>query len=262
MIVGNDVSAIGQGQIDFDTYKNNSNFVLVKASEGSAFADPQLSRNQSEARRVGMALGYYHFARPSYGNSPQAEADKFLAVIGQLKDGEVLALDYEDNYSGDAVAWCKAWLDYVTAKTGCKPLIYMDQSEVQKYNWKPVSDAGYGLWIASYTYDPTKNTAIIGSWSFAAMQQWTNKQSVPGISKITDGDVFFGDVPTFKKYGYKTPAPNPVPTDWEAKYNTLNGQFNDYKKQFNQDTQNAAVKSATDPLNTRIGSIKTFVASA
>ena len=44
-------------------------------------------------------------------------------------------------------------------------------------------------------------------WAFVAIQQWTNKQQVPGINSKVDGDVFFGDVATFKKYGYKTPTP-------------------------------------------------------
>jgi hypothetical protein len=35
----------------------------------------------------------------------------------------------------------------------------------------------------------------------------------PEITGNTDGNVFLGDIPTFKKYGYKKPAeptPNPV----------------------------------------------------
>lgn len=216
-IVGNDISAIGQGQVNYDLYKNNSNFVIVKASEGRDFTDPQLSRNQSEARRVGLPLGYYHFARPDKGNSPDQESDKFLSAIGQLHEGEMLVLDFEVSYS-DPVNWCKKWLDIVASKTnGTKPLIYLNQSQVT-LPWQPVVDAGYGLWIAAYTFDPNNNNFKKGPWPFAAMQQWTNAQTVPGISTKVDGDIFFGDITTFKKYGYKAVTPPPA-IDWEKKYN-------------------------------------------
>lgn len=88
----------------------------------------------------------------------------------------------------------------------------MDQSRLKAYNWKPIADAGYGLWLAAYSYDPKKNDYATGAWAFMAMQQWTSGQQVPGISGNVDGDVFFGDVVAFKKYGYHKPIPVP-PTD-------------------------------------------------
>lgn len=210
-IVGNDVSK-WQGDINWDVYKNNSNFCILKATEGVGFTDPKFARNQSEARRVGLPVGYYHFARPDLGNIPEAEADYFLKACGTPSDGEVFVLDYEPNWQGgDAVGWCKKFLDRVQTKIGVKPLIYLNQSQVKQFNWKSVIDGGYGLWIAAYTYDPNKNDVGIGQWPFMAMQQWTNQQKVPGISAVTDGNVFFGDVATFKKYGYKAPAPATTP---------------------------------------------------
>lgn len=229
--LGNDIAKY-QGDVNFDIYKNNSNFVIIKATEGNGYKDTKFSRNQSEARRVSLPLGYYHFARPDLGNSPEAEAEYFLKTCGQLHNGEVLVLDYEPNNQVQAwVDWCKKWLDYVTSKTGCKPLIYLNQAQVQKFNWKSVVDGGYGLWIAAYTYDPTNNTFNKGQWNFAAMQQWTNKQNVPGISGVADGNVFFGDIATFKKYGYKAPVPTDpcevVKRELEVTKNNLTMMTND-----------------------------------
>jgi hypothetical protein len=39
------------------------------------------------------------------------------------------------------------------------------------------------------------------------MQQWTDKQGVPGIKGNVDGDVFFGTAEQLKQYGYKNPVP-------------------------------------------------------
>lgn len=212
MIVGNDIASF-QGDINWDTYKNNSHFVIIKATEGNGLVDNKFSRNQSEARRVGIPLGYYHFARPDLGNTPEAEADYFLKVVGAPKDGEVFCLDYEPAGQVQAhVDWCRKFMDRVYEKIGVRCMIYLNQSQVTKFDWKKVIDGNYALWIAAYTYDPNKNNFVTGQWKSAAMQQWTNKQQVPGIPANADGDVFFGDVATFKKYGYKTPpAPTPTP---------------------------------------------------
>lgn len=216
-IVGNDVASY-QGDINYDVYKNNSHFIIVKATEGVGFVDPKFKRNQSEARRVNLPLGYYHFARPDLNANAEAEADHFLATLGQIYAGEVLVLDYEPNWAGDAVTWCKRWLDRVFLKTNCRPLIYLNQNQLRTINWKAVSDGGYGLWVASYTYDPNNNNFITGSFTFAAMQQWTNRQQVPGIAGNVDGNVFFGDVATFKRYGYQPASPQPPTTDYKALY--------------------------------------------
>lgn len=209
--LGNDISH-WQGKIDWNTYKNNSQFVIMKASEGNYYKDTALDFNKTEARKTNLIVGFYHFARPSHGTSGTDEADYFLKTIGDFKEGELLVLDYEDNWGGDVVAWCKAFLDRIREKlSGYNALIYLNQSHMS-LNWKPVIDTGVGLWIAAYTYDPYKNTFNKGQWPFAAMQQWSNKQSVPGIPVVTDGDVFFGNIDILKKYCYKAPVVTP-PTD-------------------------------------------------
>ena len=215
MIVGNDVASY-QGDINYDVYKNNTNFVIMKSTEGNGFVDPKFKRNQSESRRVNLPLGYYHFARPDLGNTPEAEANFFLQTLGELKPGEVLCLDYEPPVQTQAdVDWCKKWLDFVQAKTKVKSFVYLNQSQVKKFDWKKVIDGGYALWIAAYTGSPTNNNFVTGQWPTAAMQQWTSSQKVPGILNGTgnvDGNAFFGDANQFKKYGFPESVPVP-PTD-------------------------------------------------
>lgn len=210
-IVGNDVSSF-QGQIDWDVYKNNANFVIIRSSYGNGYYDSWFAHNRDEARRVGLPHGFYHFCYPQY-NSAQAEADWFCKAVWDLKEGEVLALDFEADldktlpYTQDPVPWCKDFLDAVSAKfNGIKPVIYLNQSHM-KWDWSPIVDAGYGLWLASYQADGTGNT---GKWPFMAFQQTSSSQIVPGINGNVDRDVFFGDVNAFGGYGYKSPvAPLP-----------------------------------------------------
>lgn len=201
LIVGNDISK-WQGDIDFNVYKNNSNFLIIKVSDGNGYVDPKFTRNQSECRRVGLPLGYYHFARPDLGNSPEVEAEFFLKTIGELRENEFLCLDYEPKSNPfPVVDWCKRFLDLVKSRTGCKPFIYLNKSQVRGYDWRPVAEEGYPLWLASYD-----GITIIGVWSFLAMHQWTSSQSVPGISGNVDGNWFMGDLKMLQEYGYHKPV--------------------------------------------------------
>lgn len=212
-IVGQDISS-AQGQINWPTFKNNSNFVIMKASEGVGFIDKWFGYNRQQSRLLGLPRGFYHFARPDLGNSATEEAQWFCNLIDgdPIHDGEVLCLDMEVQF-GNAVEWCKEWLDFVSSHfKGVKPLIYMNESTASSLDWSSVVNEGYGLWLASYTYNPNTNTGNTGKWPSMAIQQWTDKQSVPGISGNVDGDVFFGSTTQFMEYGYKTPVVTPPVT--------------------------------------------------
>lgn len=243
MIVGNDISQYNT--IDWNIYKNNSNFVIIKCSEGTGYTDPQFSVNQFKARQAGLPLGYYHFARPDLGNTPEAEADWFIKAINGLREEEILFLDYEVTYH-DPVGWCKGFLDRIKSTLdGYNGLIYLNQSLIKGNDWSSVS-ANYGLWVAAYTYDPNKNNFVTGSWGVAAFQQWTDKQQVPGISGNVDGDVFFGDATQFRKYGYHIPVP---PVDLcEQKIQDLTVQLSVAKQQVQELTNTN--KSLHDDLST------------
>jgi len=209
MLIGNDCSQF-QGSIDWDTYKNNSNFVIIRSTYGNGYYDSWFAHNRDEARRVGLPHGFYHFCYPQY-NSPLDEAKWFCKALYDIQEGESLYLDFEESYSGDIVAWCKQFLDYVSNNfNGIKPLIYLNQSYMN-LDWSPVINAGYGLWLASYQADGVGNT---GKWPFMALQQTSSSQQVPGIVGNVDRDIFFGDENSFKNYGYKKliPVPEPTPT--------------------------------------------------
>jgi len=213
MIVGNDIS-VYQGTVDWPTYKNNSNFVIIKASEGKSLIDPWFGGNRKGARDNNLPRGFYHFARPDYGNLPEDEAKFFCSLIDgdPIRDGELLMLDFEVQFH-DSVNWAKAWLDYVSNHFGgVKPLFYSYQSMIKEFDWSVVANNGYGLWIAAPTGDPNNNNFYTGPWKMAAMQQWGTEDEVPGIKGAVDADVFFGDLGAFENYGYKTPVPISIPT--------------------------------------------------
>jgi lysozyme len=183
-VKGCDVSSY-QGSIDFDALKAAVGFIIAKATEGSGFIDAQFARNWSEAKRVGIRRAAYHFARPDLGNAAQDEARWFLSQLGPLDAGDRLALDYEVDWDGDVVGWCKTWLDLVRSVTGITPYIYLNLYLVSVYDWGAIEQpGGYPLWLADY--DGLPDAVIETPWPRVAIKQWTSAGTLPGINGLVD----------------------------------------------------------------------------
>lgn len=216
-LFGVDISEF-QGTVDWDQLNAVSNFVVIRASFGTARKDNQFDRNQAEARRVHQQAGplgvsFYYYAYPALLD-PIMSADYFLDNLGPLQEGEGLALDLEGNIGSDPVGWSHRFLLHCHDRSGVKPLIYLNQSIMNNHDWSPVINDGFGLWLAAY--DGNMEAAPPTSpWPIVAMRQWSNADHIAGISNAVDGDVFYGDFDQFFAYGYKsisTPAPAPTPT--------------------------------------------------
>lgn len=218
MIHGIDVSSY-QGEPNFDTLKSSVDFVLIKSSFGcpdpgqtvAQYRDPEFNRNESESRRVGLLRGFYHYCYPEV-NDPKPEVDQFLNVVGVPLAGELLALDFEEPTTKDVVAWCKSFLDELSGRlNGYKPLLYIDQDRANKYDWSSVINAGYGLWLAQWDFNPDAPMNPNTPWPELAFRQYSDRETVGGVTPV-DGDVFYGDMNAFMKYGYSTAQPAPSTT--------------------------------------------------
>jgi GH25 family lysozyme M1 (1,4-beta-N-acetylmuramidase) len=209
-IKGVDVSEF-QGNIDFDKLKSQVDFVIIRSSYGTGFTDKKFIRNRDEARRVGLGVGFYHYAYARL-NSAEAEADYFCQVVGDLRQGESLYLDWEEKYIGDHQVWSQTFLNRVTVHfNGLKSMIYLNKSLQTTHKWDSVVNAGYGLWLADY-----EGNGTAAPWSLMAMQQTGSTGKVDGITGNVDTDIFYGTLNAFKKYGFQpavAPAPIPAPVD-------------------------------------------------
>lgn len=198
-----------QGQINWQLFKNNVNFVFIQSSYGVGNFDAQYGYNKGQVLLTNLPHGYYHFAYPNL-NTALDEAKWFvtaLSAIKPLQKGEIIILDYEEEASdGDNVGWVKTFLDYVTAQTGVKPILYTYQDMLQANDFSSVAQEGYGLWIAAPTNDPTNNNFNTYAFKFALAQQW-GTEAIPGVSVATDADIFFGTVAEFEAYGYQPIVP-------------------------------------------------------
>lgn len=193
---------VSHWQLAINWKQFNYPVVIIKCSEGLNYVDTRFAQNKSNARNNNILLGYYHFAK---GNDPKKEANFFVDSVGDIKKGEFLALDYEIHLK-DPVSWCKTFLDEVTKLVGFKPLIYINSSTAQSFNWDQVINGNYGLWIASYGLNIPVigiKTPKIGNWPFYAIWQYTSRGRVSGIVGNTDLNYTKMSLETLKKYGKK-----------------------------------------------------------
>lgn len=176
--------------VDISDYQSTTpsgyDFYIIKASEGVGWKASRLDQHYNQVKAWGKPYGFYHFARPDLGNTPEAEADWFLSLVGHHAKKCIYALDLEGsalNY-GDYANWARKWLDHVYNKTGVKPLIYI-QGSIADIVAVAVVHGDYGLWAAS---DPS----WYDKWKFIVMQQ--------NVYGGLDHNTFYGDINTWNAY--------------------------------------------------------------
>jgi GH25 family lysozyme M1 (1,4-beta-N-acetylmuramidase) len=189
-----------QGAIDWPKVAAaGKRFAIIKATESTNYIDPNYATNHAAAKAAGLWTGAYHFAQPSTtANDAVLEADYFAAHVNLGAGDLIPALDLEvsGGLSVTALqAWVKAFVDEVTAKVGCRPMIYTSPSFWSKYmgNSHALADAGYKtLWVAHWGVSsptvPANNWGGHG-WTF---WQYTSSGTVPGIAGRVDLDRYNG----------------------------------------------------------------------
>lgn len=175
-------------------------FVIIKATEGRTYRNPDMSRTYRDARADGLKTGLYHYAS---GGNAVAEAEHFVNTVGDRVGENILVLDYEGTAVNNGVGWAMDFMDAVYNMTGVKPVIYMSRSVISRYDWTPAVNAGYKLWVAAYyrgytpIYGFVNDPPIYGSLGEYAndtvMYQYTSTGRLSGWGGNLDLDVFYGD---------------------------------------------------------------------
>lgn len=216
---------ISKWQRGIDLNKIDFDFVIIKATEGKTYVDKYCDQFFQTALAMNKKIGVYHFANNS-DNTAQEEADWFINNTKGYIGKAIPVLDWEDNITNN-VPWALEWLQRVEKAYGCKPMIYMSESVVNRYDWSSVANAGYGLWVAKYrdhtadyNYDMSNagNKPNVKWWNFYAIWQWTSSGRLNGWNGNLDCNVFYGDAAAWDKYVGNnsganipsTPTPQPV----------------------------------------------------
>jgi GH25 family lysozyme M1 (1,4-beta-N-acetylmuramidase) len=195
VILGIDISH-HQGAPDMAAVRRSGrSFVVVKATEGTGFLDPQFAASRSRAHDAGLVVGLYHFAR---AGTVAAEATWFARAAGSLRNGEFVVLDWEVS-APDPVGWCASWIAATRHALGVTPMIYLNQAARDGSDWTPVVRADVGLWLAAY--DGSTGAVPCGRWPGLAMKQFSDEGSVPGVAGPVDVDAFYGKEDQLRAYG-------------------------------------------------------------
>jgi len=220
MIKGIDVSE-HQGRIDWQRVKADGiSFVLIKATDGVGFVDPNLKANAAGARGVGLPCGFYHFAHPESHSGKtvesavadaRAEADALLAIVFP-KSGDLLpVLDLETPGLPPArmVAWTRAWLERVAERIGVKPMIYTSPGFWSKLG-NTTEFGSYPLWVAHWGVNAPQ---LPKGWQRHTIWQYTSDGHVDGIGGRVDVNrlhprTTLADI-TYKPKQVKPPPPPP-----------------------------------------------------
>lgn len=213
---------ISKWQSSLDLSKIDFDFAIIKATEGKSYVDPYCDKFFQKALSMNKKLGVYHFANnPS--NTAEQEANWFINNTKGYIGKAIPVLDWESKDTSN-VAWALEWLERVEKAYGCKPMIYMSQSVVNRHDWSKVVAGNYGLWVAKYkdyVADYNYDISNAGSkpevkyWKFYAIWQWTSSGRLNGYNGNLDLDEFYGDESAWDAYvgkGEGTTKPEPTPT--------------------------------------------------
>jgi lysozyme len=179
MLKGIDISH-HQNFPDFAKVKAaGAQFVILKATEGVNYVDPNFNQNAKAALGVGLPIGAYHFLR---SGSVIDQANDFLEAIQPYKLTWPAAVDVEDApnttelssmSTGALTEMVLNFCSYVKA-AGYQPCVYSN------YNWLfsakhldiiKIREANIPIWLAWYskaTPDNADRSSLCDMWQYAS----------------------------------------------------------------------------------------------
>ena len=218
-----DMIDVSNWQTGINVTTSGAQIVVTKATEGIGYVNPDCDRVVQDALAADQGVGVYHFAHTE--NNALSEANYFIDnTHGYIGKGIVPILDWEPSAPWDT-GWALTWLRTVEAAWGTKPIIYMNQSTENAYDWSSVVAGNYGLWIAAYTlgytpvygFNPPSTQPTLYHWPFAAAWQYTSTGYINNWNGTLDLSVVYGDLSTWHAYAgsgqatTSTPTPTPTP---------------------------------------------------
>jgi len=227
---GCDVAYIQTAAFNWQTYKANHDFIIIKAGgaedpplPGQIYGPAGLTdQHLAGARSVGLRVGFYWFNNANV--NIKAQADKFTEVMKtRIKPGDFIALDIEHDQGGKVpqfnVAQALEFANYMELALGIKTLMYMNRSTMKNEDWSPIVDQGHPLWMAVLNQTLESGIAAMKEvkwWTEAAVVQYASTLGTPGYAAMNI-DTNFGKVSVLESIGFvaypvpPTPEPEPEP---------------------------------------------------
>lgn len=224
-----------QGTIKWEEVANSGvDFVMVRVGyrtlkTGEIIADSNAKYNMQEATKYGIKVGAYFFSTAITKEEAIEEANWVADYISKYQITYPVVYNcegYENaenrHYSLSKTERTDIAIAYLKqiAQRGYTPMFYASKAELQgDAKWETSRiQSSYKIWVAQYPSVPYPETASSTYAGTHAMWQYTNKGTVPGISKSVDMNVaYFGY--TEAEDAQDTEAPEDVEVDVEALMN-------------------------------------------
>lgn len=226
MLRGIDVST-HQGTIDWDEVAGAGlSFAIIKATQGRSeataglrnFTDSKFKRNITEAHRIGLRVGVYHYLTAQTVSEAMEEAKYFLSVIEPYKPLIDLwaVVDVESKYlpkdktllTQIVNTFCSC---LVTAEL--EPMVYTNPDFLKNR----LNDISYWpLWLALWR--SKTNVPKIADYPSMKLWQW-GSEKISGISGNVDANFAIADLPEIKAEPAPVPKPaskDETPSAWAA----------------------------------------------
>lgn len=177
-------------------------FVIIKATQGKTFVNPEFSNQIIQALSLGKYVGVYHYVN---GAGVNIEADHFIDVVRPYLGKVILCVDWENNkkdgkndnpmFVAGNYKYCEQLLVAIEKKTGIKPFLYMSKSVSRQFKWEV--GRHFPFWCAQYkktpptTYvaNPWTDDKGWGAWIGCKIFQYTSKGRLNGYNGDLDLDI-------------------------------------------------------------------------
>ncbi len=188
-IKGIDVSE-WQEAINWRKVKNAGiKFAMIRSSLSGAKVDKTFEYNITEAAKVGIDVGVYHYCYALTVEEARAEAKHFIETISPYKITYPVVLDFEDNSQVKLDKELKNEIAKVFIEeirnAGYYPMIYSYAKWFEDY--MDMSTLDCEVWVAHWNVPKPSYNGTYGMW------QYSCKGKVSGIDVDVDLNVSFKD---------------------------------------------------------------------
>lgn len=193
-----DVSVFN-GSIDWAAYKawatsfDGISRVAMRSSYGTGYIDAKFEEYRAGALAAGIdIIIYYHYAYPELNQAAQ-EANWQHQVVGNIREQDLLMLDYEENTQTATAQWALEWLATQEQNyAGRLPIIYAADSYITQHLQDPRL-ARFPLVLADWQFTPNERPACPAPWSSYSYLQYTDRATnIPGIPGAMDANIYLG----------------------------------------------------------------------
>lgn len=175
---------ISSYQAGIDLTRVPCDFIIVKATQGSTYRNPDCVRAVEQALSAGKCAGVYHYID---GSGAQAEADRFYDACARWAGRVMWCVDWE---SGSNTAWgdlgyLEQFCRRLAGRCGHRLMLYASSAA---FPWQLCETLGMGRWVAQYA-DMGPTGYQDRPWGEGAYQCDIRQYSATGRLPGWDGDL-------------------------------------------------------------------------